>query len=726
MERARRLEREEALAQYNHNISRRQVFISELDDATTEESARQHFSSLGLIVVDVFIHRRNITGRSLGTGYVTFADERDVFTVLAANHRIDGRQIKVEKYEVGCLPIRAVPHTILVKFAEGNTVTTREMEQHFSRQTGDSVSAWIDPKNNAQAKVKFSGESGKEFCIDRALSLGAIQHIAGHKVGVARCVFFDKEQLEAEKKSRQESSLARRRSHSGSEQGASNFAGDEHGKEKRDAEVHEYNCSLAPRQVFISELHPNTTEASVRQYFSSLGVVVVEAYVRRYKRTAPSLCNGYVTLMSEPEVATVLASTHEIDGKQICVEQYQVGFLPVRSLPHSLLVKVNEGNTITPRDVQHHFSELCGDRVSARIDPKDPNQYKVKFSGQPSKERCIDHALSHGATQRIGSINVAVTRSIFFTRELAEKEKRGRQVEAVEEYNAQLCPRRVFITDLSPQSTEESIREYFTDFGVIVVEAIVIRFKGTDLSMRSCLVTFLNEKAVSHVLEPDKNGRRQRHIIDGQRAHVMPNRPNSAPLRVFPYTLYVSFNEDEPLTKKQLEHYFRQQSGDDAVSVQPHGRHPGNAIVTFSGAPGKETCIDAVLAMGSAQSIDSVMTKVNRYVFYVTSKTTLRREFVKDVSPRQNGEEVAAQVLSRESTMEGRLASPFYGKRNPSRSLAMLFILLCKCFSYFSYAMTNVLYHIISYDRLSPRNVACPDIHMPILDKTLAKSFHRR
>ena len=656
-------EKKEALAQYNSNISLRQVFISELDDATTEDSVRQHFSSLGLKVVDVFIRRHNMTGPSLGTGFVTFADERDVFTVLAADHMIDGRQIKIEKYEVGRLPIRAVPYTLLVTFAEGDAVTTRELERHFSRHTGDSVSAWIDHKNAAQAKVKFSGELGKEFCIDKALLLGATQHIAMHQVGVSRCVFFDKEQLEAEKKSRQESSLPRWRSHSGSEQGASNFVGDEHGKEKWDAEVHEYNCSLAPRQVFISDLHPDTTEVSVRQYFSSLGVVVVEAYVRRYKRTALSQCNGYVTFMNEQEVATVLARIHEIDGKQICVEQYQVGFLPVRSPPHSLLVKVNEGSTITPRDVQHHFSELCGDRVSARIDPKDPNQHKVKFSGRLSKELCIDQALSHGATQRIGSNNVTVTRSIFFTKERAENEKSGRQDEAVEEYNAQLCPRQVFVTELSPESTEDSIREYFTDeFGVIVVEAIVLRYKGTDLSQRSCLVTFLNQNAVPHVLEPDKNGRRPQHLIDGQRAHVMPCRPNSTPLRVLPYTLHVSFSEDEPLTKKQLEHYFRQQSGDDAVSVQPHDENPGNALVTFSGAPGKETCIDAVLAMGTAQRIDSVMTKVNRYVFYVTSKTAPRRGFRKVVFPKQDGEDVVAHVPSRQSKKEGRLANPFYGK----------------------------------------------------------------
>ena len=663
-------ERKEALAQYNSNISLRQVFVSELDDATTEESVRQHFSSLGLKVVDVFIRRHNMTGRSLGTGFVTFAEERDVFTVLAADHRIDGRQIKVEKYEVGRLPIRAVPHTLLVTFAEGEAVTTKELERHFSRHTGDSVSAWIDPKNAAQAKVKFSGKLGKEFCIDKALLLGATQHIAMHQVGVSRCVFFDKEQLEEERKRRQESSITRRRSHSGSEQGSSTFAGarDEGGKASQDPAVQEYNCSLASRQVFISELAPNTTEESIRQYFSSLGVVVVEAVVSRHRGTGLSKCNGYVTFMSEPEVATVLATVHEIDRKRICAEQYQVGFLPVRSLPHTLLVRFSRGTTITPREVQHHFSDLCGDRVDAWIDPKNPNQCKVKFSGRPSKELCIDRALSHGATQSIGPKTVDVTRSMFFIKEQAEKEKHGWQDEAVEEYNAQLCPRQVFITELSPHSTEESIREYFTDLGVIVVEAIVLRYKGTDLSRCSCLVTFLEENAVPYVLENDEHGRRPQHIIDGKRAHVMPCRLNSAPVRVLPYTLHVSFSEDERLTKKQLEHYFRQQSGDDAVSIQPHKQKPGNAFVRFSGAPGKETCIDGVLAMGTAQSIDSVMTKVNRYVFYVTSKTAPRRGVVKVVFPKQNGEDVTARVPSRQSKTEGRLANPFYGKRNVSRS----------------------------------------------------------
>ena len=452
---------------------------------------------------------------------------------------------------------------------------------------------------------------------------------------MARHVFFDKEQLKAEKKS-------------------------------RDAAVHAYNCSLASRQVFLSELHPDTNEESLRQYFSSLGVVVVEAFVRRYMKTDVSQCIGYATFMSEPEVAFVLATDHEIDGKRISIEQYQVGFLPVRSMPHSLLVKFHDGNAITPLEVQRHFSELCGDdRVRATIDRKDPNQckFKVKFSGRPSKETCVDRALSHGPIQSIGSKNFAVTRSTFFTEERAENEKRGWLDEGTEEYTARLCPRQVFVSELSLQSTEESIREYFTDeFGIIVVEVINIRYKGTGLSQRSCLVTFLDENAVRTVTEHGENGRRPQHIIDGQRAHVMPSRVNSTPLRVLPYTLSVSFSEDEPLTTKQLEHYFQRQSGDNAVSVQLCEEKPGNAIVRLSGAPGKETCIDGVLAIGSAQTIDSVTAKVGRLVFYVTSKNRQGDRRVKVALPKHNGQEVVAHVPSRHAKIEGRLANPFYGK----------------------------------------------------------------
>ncbi|XP_030767308.1 heterogeneous nuclear ribonucleoprotein 87F [Sitophilus oryzae] len=91
----------------------RKLFIGGLDFHTTDDSLKSHFEQWGEIV-DVVVMKDNITRRSRGFGFITYAKAHMVDDAQAARpHRVDGRVVE---------PKRAVPRQDIGRPETGATV----------------------------------------------------------------------------------------------------------------------------------------------------------------------------------------------------------------------------------------------------------------------------------------------------------------------------------------------------------------------------------------------------------------------------------------------------------------------------------------------------------------------------------------------------------------------------------------------------------------------------
>lgn len=66
------------------------MFVGGLNWETTDESLKNYFSQFGE-VLDCTVMRDNVTGRSRGFGFLTFAEAKSVTAVLAKEHFLDGK-----------------------------------------------------------------------------------------------------------------------------------------------------------------------------------------------------------------------------------------------------------------------------------------------------------------------------------------------------------------------------------------------------------------------------------------------------------------------------------------------------------------------------------------------------------------------------------------------------------------------------------------------------------
>lgn len=105
------------------------MFVGGLNWETTDESLRNYFSKFGELL-DCTVMRDNMTGRSRGFGFLTFADAKCVNAVIAIDHFLDGRIID---------PKRAIPREEQDKTAKifvggvGLDVTEEDFDQFFSK-----------------------------------------------------------------------------------------------------------------------------------------------------------------------------------------------------------------------------------------------------------------------------------------------------------------------------------------------------------------------------------------------------------------------------------------------------------------------------------------------------------------------------------------------------------------------------------------------------------------
>lgn len=70
------------------------MFVGGLNWETTDESLKNYFSQFGE-VLDCTVMRDNVTGRSRGFGFLTFAESKSVTTVLAKEHFLDGKIVSI-------------------------------------------------------------------------------------------------------------------------------------------------------------------------------------------------------------------------------------------------------------------------------------------------------------------------------------------------------------------------------------------------------------------------------------------------------------------------------------------------------------------------------------------------------------------------------------------------------------------------------------------------------
>lgn len=114
--------------------SAKRLFIGGLGDATTEESLRRYFESWGK-AEDATVRRSS--GRGGLHGFITIVDPKNVDTILASTHTIDGTCVTVERAKwpsasaranmqcckifVGGLPTRCTEQALHVRTVPSDT-----------------------------------------------------------------------------------------------------------------------------------------------------------------------------------------------------------------------------------------------------------------------------------------------------------------------------------------------------------------------------------------------------------------------------------------------------------------------------------------------------------------------------------------------------------------------------------------------------------------------------
>ena len=74
---------------------------------------------------------------------------------------------------------------------------------------------------------------------------------------------------------------------------------------------------MKPFKVFIGGLHLDTSNETLRGYFESQNVVVLDAVVMRDGATRKSRGFGFVTFEENRDLQSCLSNPHKIDGKEV-------------------------------------------------------------------------------------------------------------------------------------------------------------------------------------------------------------------------------------------------------------------------------------------------------------------------------------------------------------------------------------------------------------------------
>ncbi|KAK7074539.1 hypothetical protein SK128_025623 [Halocaridina rubra] len=537
------------------------LFIGGLDKRTETPALTRYFSRWGEIVDSVVMRDKN--GKARGFGFVTFmrsymAEEAE----RSGPHIIDGKIVDVKFAQprskddpraitdnVGSSSMApsGKPYKLFVG-GLSDAVNTKALEVYFQRygQIIDAV-AIQDSKTKRPRGfgfVEFASEESLEIVLSDCPHM-----ICGCNVTVERPMPRDND--------KQGKPLLP------SNRGGRDLGGRSGSEERQRVDQTEDKESC---KMFVGGISPSTRERTLKEYFSQFAIVV-SAIVQRDSNRA-SKGYGFIVFEQPHMVEDVLESgPHEIDGRRVDVGHASKKSEPSRKPPvrerererHRPEPKMEKISTnddrklyvgnlpdyFTQNDLRDHFSAY-GEIQKVEIKQLAKNKKMFGFVIYAEPEM-VDAALADAPHQINGCIietNYASKKgSRDGRRDINSRRTSDRDREDMDDESEQTF--KLYIGNLSYESTEESLYDYFIKYGEITETKVNTDANG--VSKGYGFVTFADELSGREAIDDAP------HEIDGQEVNIASAKERNQEKREVFKRRYDRESSDEPpsLTSKR-------------------------------------------------------------------------------------------------------------------------------------------------------------------------------
>ncbi|KAI1710365.1 RNA recognition motif domain-containing protein [Ditylenchus destructor] len=233
------------------------------------------------------------------------------------------------------------------------------------------------------------------------------------------------------------------------------------------------------RTIMVANLSKDTTEDSLRKHFIKKNWDMRDCQIIRHKKTGISRQFGFVEFATAAEAELASKDRHFIDCKEVSVKMSGTKDLDDKyRIFVGGLLKETSGKTL------HHYFSQFGDVFECHIVHNEDNLSKgfgfVTYKSQDSVDRALN-ARPHSIDNKVVDIE-----------------------------HTPPCPRKLtmFVGNLSPKTTDESLRKHFSKYGQLTQSEVKIDSK-TGLSRGFGYVGFRSKEKLERAQAA------QPHIIDG-------------------------------------------------------------------------------------------------------------------------------------------------------------------------------------------------------------------
>ncbi|KAI1697130.1 RNA recognition motif domain-containing protein [Ditylenchus destructor] len=233
------------------------------------------------------------------------------------------------------------------------------------------------------------------------------------------------------------------------------------------------------RSVMVANLSKDTTEDSLRKYFSEKSEVTKCSIVRD-RKTGTSRQFGFVEFSTVEEAQLASKSRPFIDDKNVSVRMS--GY---KELDEKYRIFVGGLSRHTSQAILHHHFSKFGDIHECHIVRNDDNLSKgfgyVTYKSQDSIDRALNSKKPHSIDNKVVFVEHAGS---LRRRELT-----------------------LFVGNLSPKTTDESLKKHFSKYGQLTQCNVKID-RQTGQSRGFGYVGFASQEALDRALDAQ-------HVVDG-------------------------------------------------------------------------------------------------------------------------------------------------------------------------------------------------------------------